>query len=129
MTIVVNSKRQRIANLNPHYTNERFRKPQTVFLLRGRYPQDGYVPHAEYNYSDRIWQWDWDKCDKAREAVNAKGLDGNTAAWHEAWLRIVLDDSKLNLVHILAGVNLSNGYPYHVYGYIKSKPDENKKDA
>lgn len=121
------SKNQRIANLQPHYTNDLHKTAQTVFLLAGYTLKDGYGPHvegADYAYSDRIFQWNWDKAEatwkQAREAF-PDAMD--TAACREAWLRLYWDKPRLELVHIMAGFNLSNGYPYQVYGYIQEPKD------
>jgi hypothetical protein len=59
-----------ILNLNPHYTNERFRHAQTVW----GHKEEGLC----YNYSDRLSQWDYAASDAAREKVKASGLDGRT---------------------------------------------------
>lgn len=103
-----------IQNLHPHYTNSYFSEARTVYLASG-HELDG----ATYNYSDRIRQWDWDKADAAWTAVRGEDKRMNTANEHEAYLRLVFDKPNLKLVHIMAGFNVSNGYPYQVYGYIE----------
>jgi hypothetical protein len=77
------------------------------------------VEGAEYNYSDRLQEWYRSKHDAAWEVAKQKGLPLNSAALIEAYLQELLDDPKLSLVHILAGVNYSTGYPYRVYGYFR----------
>lgn len=111
-----------IPDLNPHYTDNRFRQPQTVWLAAGRkLTREGYVKGAEYNYSDRIWQWDWNKADACIDTVKANNYDMRTAAGIEIWLRLYFDDPALELVHVMAGFNLATGYPYQVYGYLKGQ--------
>lgn len=116
------SKTARIPDLHPHYTNDAYRTAQTVFLAPGYKLKDGYSPHvegAEYNYSDRIYGWDWDKANTTWDAAREAFPDAfDTAACREHWLRLYWDKPQLELVHIMAGFNVSNGYPYQVYGCI-----------
>lgn len=112
----------RIDNLFPHYTNTHFNTPRTVYLLTGHRLTDGYVTGATYAYSDRLHQWHYARRDAARDAALAAHPDTSTAAHCEAYLRSLLNDDGLTLVHIMAGVNLGNGYPYQIYGYISSAP-------
>jgi hypothetical protein len=112
---------QPIANLDPHYTNSYYAKSRTVWLASGHKttPDSGgyeWVKGATYNYSDRIWQWDWDKADVSRKAVD-ESLDRRSPAFIQAWLRLYFDKPDLELVHVMAGFNVSNGYSYQVYGY------------
>lgn len=115
------NKNAAIANLNPHYTNEYFKEPRTVYLADGyKLKHNGsrdYLPKVEYNYSDRLWQWDYDKAQQAWEVAKAKDLPHNSAALHEAYLTAYYG-RELELVHIMAGFNWSNGHPYQVYGVI-----------
>lgn len=116
----MNNMAQPIHNLNPHYTNERFKEAQTVWLAKGKSLSSGRYPTvkgAEYNYSDRIWQWNWEKARKATDVIDAS-LARNSAAYIQEFLRYYFDNPKIELVHVMAGFNLSNGYPYQVYGYI-----------
>lgn len=112
-----------IAHVAPHYTDDRFKEPQTVYLADG-YKTDNsggypFVDGATYNYSDRIWQWDWNKADAANKASLEKGLHRDSAARYEVYLRLYFDKPDLKLVHIMAGYNLATGYPYRVFGYIE----------
>lgn len=111
----------RIQNLRPHYTNSQFREAQTVYLAAGYRltKSDDLVIGASYNYSDRLWQWDWEKSRAAWETAKQQRPDHqDTAEQIEIYLRTFFDDPKLKLVHILAGFNVSNGYDYQVYGYL-----------
>jgi hypothetical protein len=112
------SKNEPIRNIAPHYTNEYYKEARTVYLANGkRLNSEGYVKGAEYNYSDRLWQWDWDKANQAWEVARAKELPRDSAALHEAYLTAYYG-KELELVHIMAGFNWSSGYPYQVYGVI-----------
>lgn len=107
-----------IANLHPHYTNSVFATPQTVWMAEGRkLGKGGYVKDAEYNYSDRIWQWDWSKASKANEVIDST-INRNSAAYIQEFLRYFFDNPKLTLVHIMASFNQSTGYAYQVFGYL-----------
>lgn len=99
-------------NDNPHYSDKNFdHKEQTIF---GKEQKE-----LEYNYSDRIWQWDYSKAENASKAAKESGAMHNTARWHQEFLRSYFDRPDLELKHIIAGVNWSNGYAYLVYGYTK----------
>lgn len=104
--------------MHPHYSNPRFAKPQTVYLAQGyKLGTNGGVKGAEYNYSDRLWQWDWNKAHDAWDAVKAQDFVNNSAAQHEAFLKLYYGKDVV-LAHIMAGYNVSSGYPYQVYGTI-----------
>lgn len=110
-----------IYNLSPHYTDNRFREPQTVWLATGyKLNKRDVVNGAVYNYSDRIWQWDWNKANSAHETID-KSLDHRSPAYIQEFLRYYFNNPKIVLVHVVAGVNLSNGYPYQVYGYFEKE--------
>lgn len=110
--------------LNPHYTDGRFRQIQTVFLAPGYKTVDQFgtdmVECASYDYSDRLEEWHSHELREAAwKAAESKGFEKNSAAVIEAFLRELFEDPDLSLVHIVAGVNLGNGYAYRVYGYIR----------
>ncbi len=109
-----------IPNLMPHYTNDRFRTPQTVWIEKGvKLDEHGYVRGVtNYEYSDRLWQWNWEKANTARDVIDSK-LDSHSAAYIQEFLRYYYDDKSIVLVHVLAGFNISSGHPYQVYGFKK----------
>jgi len=119
-------------DLYPHYSDRRFTERSggmTVFLAEGKkmHKEHGtdFVEGASYEYSDRLVQWNGpDKCEEA--AKKAKAVAGNvdSAQYYEEYLRILLNNPKLDLVHIVSGVNRGNGYPYQVFGY--TVPSESK---
>ena len=99
---------------SPHYTDDRFKNEQTVFgeQPKSRYGHDG----LHYDYSDRLWQWDYSKAEKSIEIANASGATPKSCRWYEAYLSAYFD-RPIEIKHIVAGVNRSNGYPYCVFGY------------
>lgn len=93
---------------SPHYTDKRFDQPQTIF---GEECEGlGYV------YSDRLWQSDYDKSEAAARGVNESGITLKTCRWYEAYLSAYFS-RPIEIKHIIAGVNRSNGCPYNVFGY------------
>jgi len=106
-------------NLNPHYTDGHYKTARTVWIASGYCTTGDYgtVEDAEYNYSDRIWQWDWNKADAAWNSIGDT-FTKRSPAFLQEWLRGYFNNPKLELVHIMAGFNVSTGYPYQVFGYI-----------
>ena len=92
----------------PHYTDERFNKEQTVY---GKAEQG-----LAYDYSDRLWQWNWDKANEASEVAKASGVTDRSARYYEVYLSHYFG-KPVEIKHIIAGVNKSNGYPYCLFGY------------
>lgn len=98
----------RIPNLNPHYTDERFRHGQ---LIWGR--DDAKDIH--WNYSDRLSQWDYQKNQNSWNA--AKELyEPGTARFYQEYLSNY-EGKPVELIGIVSGWNWFNGYSYLVYGY------------
>jgi len=113
--------------LNPHYSDNRFHNnDQTVFLAPGYELVSSFrrdvVDGAGYYYSDRLVQWDREKAEKSLQEASEKFPDGSPALY-EDYLRRYYENPALELVHIIAGVNLGSGYPYRVYGYITHKEE------
>ncbi len=110
--------------LNPHFSRTVFNRPQTIFIAPGySLKRENFmetVVEAKYDYSDRLAQWDYDKNKRSMSAAKTKGFAPNSAAELEAYLQVYYEDSGLNLVHIQSGLNVGNGYPYRLYGYIRS---------
>ena len=96
----------------PHYTDNRFEEEQTVF---GR-KEEG----LGYNYSDRLWEWDYNKSKQAYATADESGLVKNSCRYFEAYLSAYFG-RPIEIGHIVAGVNHSNGHPYCVFGYRDAK--------
>lgn len=94
-----------------HYTDDRFKRAQLVYL--GCSPDE--LKSLSWDYSDRIYQWDYQKANDAA-AIASKSHQSRTAAWAEAFVAHCYDD-KVELKAIATGFNLSDGYDYFVYGY------------
>jgi hypothetical protein len=108
-----------IANLQPHYTDSFYSTARTVWLADGYKTNErhGTVKGVHYDYSDRVWRWDWHKADGLYKSIDAS-LDRRSPAFIQEFLRQYFDNPNLELVHVMAGFNVGNGYPYQVYGYL-----------
>ena len=70
-------------------------------------------------YSDRMMSWDWDKFHESMKQVWEKHghyFDGDDPKDVEKFLSLY-NDKPVKLTAILKGCNLSNGYPYFIFGY------------
>lgn len=111
---------------DPHYTDERFTRSsngRTIYLAPGLVMVEHYgtetVEGAHYNYSDRISQWyGHDKVQRAWHEARERVGNTVTAKLYETWLQHVYEDPTTSLQHIIAGVNVSNGYSYRVFGTV-----------
>jgi hypothetical protein len=92
----------------PHYTDRRWDRPQLIYGKECK--------TDECNYSDRLWEWDYETAYGASEACRLKGITPRTAWWVEAWLS-EYHQKPVTLKYILGGCNLATGYEYYVYGY------------
>lgn len=113
---------------NPHYSNPDYSsgQMQTIFLApQCKLEKDGggysWVREdgIEYNYSDRLLQWDYNKHSEAHKIAKEKTSD-KTALYYEYYLSAYFG-KPIEILHILAGVNVSNGYSYLVFGYKEKK--------
>ncbi len=99
--------KNKVLHTSPHYTDKRFDQPQTIFGQE--------CEGLAYDYSDRLWQWDYDKSEAAAKAANESATP-KTCRWYEAYLSAYFS-RPIEIKHIIAGVNRSNGFPYNVFGY------------
>lgn len=88
-----------------HYSDEHAREERTVFgtAKKGLF----------YNYSDRLFGEQWDAGCKKAKLESTPG----TAAYFEIILKHFHDSDDLDLQHVILGCNMSNGFPYLVFGY------------
>lgn len=110
----------------PHYSDKRFEQPRSIYLATGytaTHPVAGggdpMVEAASYVYGDRLPYMTEEQEELWKELLSIEVYPQYSAAREEARLRILYEDPRLQLVHVLAGVNLGNGYPYRIYGIIK----------
>jgi hypothetical protein len=119
-------------NLSPHYTDDRFRQSCSGFsdgrtvwaadkskLVSGQYEEATY-PGAGYTYSDRLADDSTRSWTAAQQAAEEK-YPRRTALFFQEALREFFQDPTIVLVHIVAGVNVGNGYPYLVFGYTQEQ--------
>lgn len=105
----------------PHYTDRRFREEQTVFCaepdrLHNNCRLDTLIVEGcHYDYSDRLCEWDREKHKEAIGVANNSGYTRRTVNWYQAYLRHYYG-KPIDLIHIVAGLNHSNGWPYCVFG-------------
>lgn len=92
---------------DPHYSNPYF---ETARLIYG---EEKKV--EEEAYSDRLAEWDWDKSNKAHDKAMEKKRR-NTAGFWQEYLSIYYG-RPVELVYILGGFNLANGFPYFYFGW------------
>jgi hypothetical protein len=105
-------------HVNPHYTDKRFDTEQTIF---GKSPKTPYGhKHLSYDYSDRLWQWDYKKAESATKEADLSDVQKNSCRWFEIYLSSYFG-FEVEVEHIIAGVNRSSGYPYCAFGYKKKE--------
>ena len=71
-------------------------------------------------YSDRLFQWDYEKHDRlCKKHFGNEGQYWNNRSPKsiQAFLRDYTENQELILVGIMEGCNLSSGYPYWVFMY------------
>jgi hypothetical protein len=97
----------------PHYSDERWRE---ALLIYGK-----QCKTDECNYSDRLYEWDYEAAERASKACEEAGLRSRTARQVETWLS-AYHGKPVTLRYILGGCNWSSGYAYYVYGYDYQAP-------
>ena len=100
-----------LTNFSPHYSNPAFNKEQTIYGQA----EEG----LNYDYSDRLVQWDYDKAKESQEYAYEQ-VKTESRVPTVRWVQVYLSkyhDADIEIVHIIAGVNKGNGYPYQVFGY------------
>lgn len=100
--------KQATLNTMPHYTDQRFKTAQTVYGAEER--------GLHYDYSDRLWEWNYDKAEAANKVAQEQGHPIRSCAYYEAYLTAYFG-KPTEIKHILAGWNVATGYPYAVFGY------------
>ena len=103
-----------------HYSNPYYKVPRTEYCSEPdklETNEFGAVRHPDclYTYSDHLERWNNDLSEHATIAANDSCKPKNTPAWIEEYLSHYYG-KKVDLVHVLQGVNLSDGHPYRIYG-------------
>lgn len=99
----------------PHYSDARYASGKTHTLFGKGDPRSGDAS-LSYEYSDRLWQWDYAKMERAGEAATKSGAPRNSPHWWQEALSH-FHDRPVTLHHVIGGVNVSNGYEYYVFGF------------
>lgn len=92
-----------IENISPHYTNTWFKTPRIVW---GKDDQS-----AQAEYSDRLVEWDYEKHKMAYSAARGRRT---SAEFYQNYLSLYFG-KPIELIGIMAGFNLGNGYPYQIF--------------
>lgn len=93
----------------PHYSDMRFASGE--HLIFGTKQKVSHV-----NYSDRLWQWDYDKASNANKVAEASGYGSTTARYHQVWLS-AYEGKEVDLKYIYGCVHRANGQTIYAYGY------------
>ena len=105
--------------VSPHYSDPTYREPQTTYLADGVKEEGSGFPVVaglSYDYDDRLRQWDYRKFEASARAADDGGAMKASADWFSAFISRY-HGRDLEVVHVIAGVNVSNGYPYYVLGH------------
>lgn len=105
--------KDKVLETNPSYADQRFKKDQTVFGKKSK--------GLSYDYSDRLWEWDYAKAEASAKVATESGAKLRTCRWYEAYLSAYFG-RPIEIGHIMAGVNVSNGYSYCIFGYKNAAP-------
>src|SRR5262245_58528074 len=97
-----------------HYTDPRFMGGKTVTVY-GQPSGPTGNPDLFYNYSDRLWQSDYDLAKESSWVATESGATQNSARWLTVFLSHYYGH-RVDLLHVVVGVNVSNGHHYNVFG-------------
>ena len=95
---------------DPHYTDRRFDGGKAL-VVYGKETVGGKA-----DYSDRIWQWNPVKAERAAKTATESGARPHTCRWYEAYLSAFME-KPITITCIKAGVNVSSGYSYLLFFY------------
>lgn len=93
----------------PHYNDPRFYSGE--HLLFGKKQSV-----SQSCYSDRCWQWDYDKASNANKVAQESGFISTQAIYHQIWLS-AYEGKEVDLKFIYGCVHRSNGQTIYAYGY------------
>lgn len=78
---------------------------------------------AEYYYSDRLMEWDYQHYNNCVDKVKA---EKHTSEWYEEFLSLYFK-KKVKLAHMKIGVDVGTGHQYNLYGITQKGEQEEKK--
>ncbi len=105
-----------------HYSNPSFADGQTATIF-GSMEEAKKHKGVFYVYSDRLLEWDFNKYNAAFNLADANTeLTKFSCAYYECVLSHY-QGQKVTIRHILKGVNVSNGFPYLIFGFSQSNQD------
>lgn len=91
-----------------HYLDERYTNGDVTVYGSAR-------DDLFYNYDDRLMSHG--NHSAATAVANASSAAKNTPAWWIVYLKAIHGATRLDLRHIMTGVNKGNGFQYLVLGY------------
>jgi hypothetical protein len=94
-----------------NYNDKRF-KPGIDRILFGR-EEEG----LDWNYNDRLWEWDYKKAQQSNLSARNSGVGFRTPLYYQEFLRAYFDQPNLELVCIKGGYNAQTLSEFHLYGY------------
>ena len=107
--------RRTVQILFAHYSNPAYSRGKD-HLVFGTGTHDG-KSRGNWEYSDRLYEWDWRKSEAAYAAAKQEGHTESSADFYQAYLAAYYG-KPVHLFGIRAGVNVSNGYPYRIFGFV-----------
>lgn len=119
---------------DPHYSDRRFTDSTmdglTIFVDPAVHLQPGYLldqvdEGLTYVYGDRVMQGlGYEVVRAAEQKAAHEAGNARSARFIEHMLRHAFKDNELWLGHMRAGVNLSSGYSYKIYGFRSGDPNK-----
>lgn len=105
-----------------HYSNPSFADGQTETIF-GSLEEARKHKGVFYVYSDRLLEWDFNKYNSAFNAADANTeLTKFSCAYYECVLSHY-EGQRVAIHHILKGVNVSNGFPYLIFGFTRNNEE------
>lgn len=108
-----------------HYSNPSFADGQTETIFGSLEEARKRKGGVFYVYSDRLLEWDFSKYNQAFNAADSNTeLTKFSCAYYECMLSRY-EGHKVTIHHILKGVNMSNGFPYLIFGFSPTNKEDN----
>lgn len=91
----------------PHYSDDNWKGTQLIYGKK--------VEGVHVEYDDRLREFNYESYDRAHDFATSK-CKCNTAGWWKEFMNSYFE-KNVTIHYIMAGSNLSNGYPYWVLGF------------